>query len=939
MLSFCVQTVNVGAAQREIVKVAAFPMTGFYEIDDDGTRFGMEVELLNEIQKYTNWKIEYVDVNNFAEASALLDAKEVDFVGGVQLATRTKNKYLYGDIACGHFYNTMMVLRDSSFIYKDFAHIDYLKIGASTEYMGVPLLEEYLAAIGFENYEIIPYDSTAESKVALNLGEVDAVVGNMLEMEKEYRVLSYFKPKPFFFISYYGNENRVARLDIALTQMNMDNAGYASSLVAAYYDEFTNDDDIITYNESLYLAEKTKLKIGYLPDKFPYSYEKNGTFMGIARDVLNELEISSGLELEYINVEDMQTGSKLLESESIDLLAYYPENHGEHTDGILGIRRYAYSPYSIIIEDNTETTQIDSVAVSKDFSDIDQYFGQEIAVRVYDTEKECVEAVHKGKVYAAVVQNYTYEELHDSNYKYKNLIVYSNLDKSQQIMFAVSENAPEELIGIVRKLTDERRDTDVAQFVLSNVSMDGFIYGKMTYWGLLVLAVFAIILTFVLMLYRDSRRIRVLTSRDVELGIWNTSYFLYHSEQHIKKNAKHQYAIVYLYLSQFRVYSNIKGYDASHVILQRTLDTLREKCLKLPGEHYARSYGGRFVLLLRVEDKNHLAKRLEAIRRVLTDELREIDTSPMPICFGVCMIDPKKNDISKSAARANMAIDSLKNASAGKTIFFDESFEENMKVDYEKERILDSASSNDFVVYYQSKVDIRTEKIIGAEALVRFKDPNEDGKIKSPYFFIDYFEKNGRVCKLDFHVLNLVCKMLRRRLDNGEAVVPVSVNFSRLHFQDPNFISQLELVIDSYELPRELIELEVTETALVEEFNEDQVMEMMDEIISRGFHLSVDDFGTGYSSLSVLEQIPASVIKLDRSFFRNEKDRDRKIAILRNFVRMARELGVSVVCEGVEFDEDVELMHQIDAFIAQGYKYSQPEPEDKFEERITKQAS
>ena len=255
-----------------------------------------------------------------------------------------------------------------------------------------------------------------------------------------------------------------------------------------------------------------------------------------------------------------------------------------------------------------------------------------------------------------------------------------------------------------------------------------------------------------------------------------------------------------------------------------------------------------------------------------------------------------------------------------------------MKERHEREKLLDSVDFHkDFVAYYQAKVDIRDEQIVGAEALVRFKDPTDNGAIRGPGFFVPYYEQTGRITEIDFFVMESVCRMLRRRMDEGRRVVPVSCNFSRMHFVKEGFPEKIKAVLNKYQVPKELIEVEITETLVVEEMQQQKVKENVSILRANGVRLSIDDFGSGYSSLGVFEQIPASVIKLDRSFLLNNENRTRQVQIMRNIVNLANDLDVQVVCEGVETQNDTELMMEIGAYVAQGYRYCRPIPEQEFE--------
>ena len=267
---------------------------------------------------------------------------------------------------------------------------------------------------------------------------------------------------------------------------------------------------------------------------------------------------------------------------------------------------------------------------------------------------------------------------------------------------------------------------------------------------------------------------------------------------------------------------------------------------------------------------------------------------------------------------------------------YDEKLLQDLKDLHEREKLLESVEISEqyFTTFYQAKVDIHSEQVVGAEALIRFKDPSTGGMIRSPYFFVPYYEEVGRITEIDFFVLECVCKLQRQRIQEGKRVVPISCNFSRLHFTSSDFPDQFSAVLEKYNVPKELIEVEITETLVVDEMQAQTAKKTIDELHRRGIRLSIDDFGSGYSSLGVFETIPASVIKLDRSFLTNNEDHNRQVKIMSNIVHLARDLDAQVVCEGVESERDIELMQEIGANIAQGYRYSKPVSRWEFEERL-----
>ncbi len=319
----------------------------------------------------------------------------------------------------------------------------------------------------------------------------------------------------------------------------------------------------------------------------------------------------------------------------------------------------------------------------------------------------------------------------------------------------------------------------------------------------------------------------------------------------------------------------------------------------------------------------------------ISDHIHEKEGIRMTQAMGVCAVEKGDTDIQLALSYAIQAVDPLKDSHSNVISIYDDELRKKLREQHEREKLLDSVDfQKDFVAYYQAKVDIRNERVVGAEALVRFKDPTAGGAIRAPGFFVPYYEQTGRITEIDFFVMESVCKMLRRRLDEELPVVPVSCNFSRSHFVKDGFPERFVSVIEKYQVPKDLIEVEITETLVVEEMQQQKVKENVAILKDKGVHLSIDDFGSGYSSLGVFEQIPASVIKLDRSFLLNNENRTRQVQIMRNIVNLARDLEAQVVCEGVETAQDTELMMEIGAYVAQGYRYCKPVPEEVFEEMI-----
>lgn len=242
--------------------------------------------------------------------------------------------------------------------------------------------------------------------------------------------------------------------------------------------------------------------------------------------------------------------------------------------------------------------------------------------------------------------------------------------------------------------------------------------------------------------------------------------------------------------------------------------------------------------------------------------------------------------------------------------------------------------NREFVVYYQPKYDSETRMLAGAEALVRWRKP--DGQMISPGLFIPLAEESGFVRKLDEYVFQEVCLAQKRWIDKGLRVVPISVNLSQRHLENPEFIDQYKAILDNSGVPIEYIQLEITESAMFEK--KEEFVAIMERLHQLGFVILMDDFGTGYSSLMMLKSIPVDVMKLDKSFV-DDYDDIRGEQIIRCVMRMAQDLSIAITAEGVETEEQYNFLKSIGCDTIQGYYFAKPMPEEEFEacmQQITK---
>ena len=243
-------------------------------------------------------------------------------------------------------------------------------------------------------------------------------------------------------------------------------------------------------------------------------------------------------------------------------------------------------------------------------------------------------------------------------------------------------------------------------------------------------------------------------------------------------------------------------------------------------------------------------------------------------------------------------------------------------------KLINVIKNNEFIIFLQPKFNTKTEKIVGAEALIR---KVKNGKIMMPHDFIPEYEKTGIITKLDMFVLEEICKLQKKWRESNLPLLPISINESRHHLKNKNHIQELKAILDQYGADSKLIELEMTETTVVEDI--EVAKKAANSVKKLGFVVSMDDFGTGYSSFNILKDIEIDILKIDKEFFQNLENNTRAQIIIEAIINMCRKLKIITVAEGIETKDQVDFLKQIGCDIIQGYYFSKPITVAEFEKK------
>lgn len=397
----------------------------------------------------------------------------------------------------------------------------------------------------------------------------------------------------------------------------------------------------------------------------------------------------------------------------------------------------------------------------------------------------------------------------------------------------------------------------------------------------------------------------------------------------ILKRAKGMYAYAICDVSDFKFVNETYGYEYGNMALKHIASVFRKSLRK--NELVSRTSGDHFGILLQYETVPELVERLQQMLGEAAQFPSDKDGNAYKAVFtcGVYLIQGDE-DPNKIRARATVARKSLKKALATQIGLYSEEDHNKELLTKELENELKSAlRNNEFIVYFQPKYDITSERIIGAEALVRWEHPQRG--LLSPGIFIPLCEENGFVREIDFYVFDIVCSKLKEWVEKGKQLITISVNFSRLHLEDSNFVERLVEMANSHGIPPKYLEIELTETAVYSEM--DTLLTAMHQIKEAGFGLSMDDFGSGYSSLHLLREMPVDVLKLDKGFLDDcsGEETTREKRIISHVISMAKDLEIAVLAEGVETAQQKDFLKNTNCDMIQGYYYAKPMPAENFE--------
>lgn len=432
---------------------------------------------------------------------------------------------------------------------------------------------------------------------------------------------------------------------------------------------------------------------------------------------------------------------------------------------------------------------------------------------------------------------------------------------------------------------------------------------------LTVILICILVMANIIFLYYNVRRRQELfrlAYKDSITGGDNFSNF----KEKVKKYENTEGYVIALDISEFKLVNNVCGNARGDEVLKAIWDVIMANCND--NEQAARVNADRFVIFWIERSKKTVTYRIEKLINEIEGISEQLSVPRLYPVIGIRAVE-KLDDADKRYGEALRAKALVKNRRDRHYAFYDEidydTIVENKKLENGFEKAL---ADKKFEVWYQPKFNSHTGKIVGSEALIRWRA--DDGSLISPGRFIPLFEKNGNIIRLDEYVFREVCRQQKEWQKEGIQILPVSVNISRFSLYYSNVVEKYERIINYYDVDHKYVQIEITESAIIENT---VIVELIQKFHDAGFDILLDDFGSGYSSLASLNQMPFDTIKLDKSlvdYVGNENGEK----LLKFIVQLVQSLGMKITAEGVEYKEQLDFLENLNCDDIQGFYFSKP---------------
>ncbi len=925
-MCFIILPITAFAEEAEMKPVIVGYEPGYGMVDNatsvDSKGYGHE--LLEQMRDYVNFDFEFVayDVGESIEA---LKNGDIDIAGPVFAQEVNAEEFGITAEAIGSAQHVLATNSTTKRFYDDKHAIDGKTVMTYEANPANEFFEEYLYTRGIEVE--LKYGQKAD--YFLEEADYYLINTNNANIPKDFYSVLNLGASDLHLLTSTSNALLTEALDELIFEATNSEGDLLSELYQKYYGNLTALTTRGLTSEESSLLQGKQFTVGYMKDHEPYQYtNEEGEATGVNVEILNELAEKYGFFLEYV---EYDPNTVLLNNLGADILITTLGNPELLLQDFRVTNAYSTVPLYMIVEEGGSTQSVEDIAMVE-YSTLSrdevaaEYPGS--SVKVYNDFTDAIAAFDAGNADAIVFTNtqLTAELLAHIDSK-----VHSTTMGLPFCLF-VSKEMANEYVGIFNvifnTISDEYYFEVEAQQVAVITGQDAYTVEDFmkTYWPVILIGVLIIVLIGIAYaLHQQSLRekaIRKALEFDELTGLPSMHRTVELSTKMLAKSSAEEYELVTVDIDYFRLINTLYGMEAG------------EKVIKIVAECLSSTYKEKTALITRVyADQFFIIKKssegkniVDVCEEVIAPEIHKIvgESFSLSMSAGICKIKDSSDSISVVFDRANVAKAKGKSRHSFTCHFFDEQMEGDYSNRMSVTHKMDQALENkEFIMYYQPKVSLESLQICGAEALVRWAPPDED--MIRPDLFIPVFEANGFITNLDMYVFDSVCAFISA--NSSKVKIPhVSVNLSAVSLADDQLCDKLGDILKKYELAPEKIEIELTESAMVEEL--ENTPKRIEELKSAGFAISIDDFGKGTSSLGKLSSIDIDILKLDKDFL-DFRDQKKGAVVVEDMIRMAKRLDITVVSECIETAEQAGWLKSLGCDMAQGYYFEKPlTPED-----------
>ena len=942
-----------GGTQAEtdgkVVRVGWYE-SAFNTTDGFGRRSGYAYEYQMKIAAYNGWNYEYVE-GSWPELLQMLIRGEIDMMSDVSYTPERAESMLFPSLPMGTEEYYLFVAEDNTEITAaDFRTLNGKKVGVNQGSVQEGFYQDWEEIHGVESEIVEVTCGEDESLRMLERGELDAYVtvdsftaGIVSEPERPTPICR-IGASDYFFAVAKNQPELLGELDGALTRIQEENRYYSQELFDKHL-VVRGANAFLTPAEKEWLDGHGTIRVGYQDEYLAFcaTEPETGELTGALKDYL---EIAADCVMNaHINFEPKAyptAGAAMEAMKRGEVDCVFPANlsPGDAEDmGLCLTPKLMETDLFAVVRQKDRQLFGDRehvvVAVNEGNpnyeSTLKDYFPNWRTV-YYPTTAECLQAVAKSVADCVLISSYRYNNIARECERLGLTTV--STGKELEYCFAVASGQPA-MYSILAKVADlvpeAAVNTALSRYMTEDAktTLEDFIRENVWIVIGVIVALLAVILFLMIRSMRRGRRAAKLihaTETDELTGLYNRDYFLEYAGRIQREHPEKQMDAVVLNIDRFHSVNATNGRGFGDLVL-KTLGNEIHAAAKEAGGIAGRFEADRFDLYCpHREDWHPLYDRLQG----KIDELAP--SAGIRLRMGV-MPWQQGMEAVQMFDRARTACSMAKDSYKEHLIVFDQKMQE--RENYEQRLLGDlyrALNSYEFEVHYQPQFDIQCDppKLVSAEALVRWNHP-ELGMIP-PNDFIPLFERSGKVGEVDRYVWAEAARQVARWRDVYGVTIPVSVNLSRVDVFDPALESALDRLLAYNDLGQGTIKLEVTESAYTG--NADQVIRVVEGLRQKGYVVEMDDFGSGYSSLNMLSAMPVDVLKMDRAFIRRIGENEKDAHLVGLILGIARSLKIPVVAEGVETEEQLQMLKKLGCPLVQGFYFSKPLPPAEFEEQV-----